>query len=109
MFERKLSWFVCRPSARRPFARARDGRWRKKWSRSVENALGPEAPFRGLEPYDRRAQIVEWRRGQQFNQQVMNTPLKRAILGSKSIRGDIRFDGRHANQNRVRIHPPGEP
>ena len=42
-------------------------------------------------------------------QQFVDAPLKRAIFGAKTVRGNVGSHRRHADEQRVRFHPPCQP
>jgi len=97
------------PSASCAFARASGGRWRKKRRGGAENLSAQPRRSDGSSHITGARQILNGAEASNSMSRSWNALLKRAILRTKSVRGNIRCDGRHADQNRVGIHPPGEP
>jgi hypothetical protein len=74
-----------------------------------ENAVGPEAALAWFEPENWGAEIIERRGGEEFVEQIVNALLEGAIFGAKTVGRDFEGDRRHADEQRIGIHPPREP
>ena len=75
----------------------------------IKHALAPCKPLALIQPnhplsYAPQSGII-----QKLVQQFMNSPLKRAVFGAESVRLNLFRQRRHAREQIVRLHPPGQP
>src|SRR5580704_2177588 len=105
----ECSFMLVKELASSPLAEMRCWRRFDKRQGRAHDSMGPISAITGVKPDYWCGQVVEGWRSAQFDQQVVDTQLECAVFGTKAIARDSSFNRRHADENRVAPHPPGQP